>query len=154
MINKTFQMLIIVSLFSSCSVVDFNKNSMLKTTSSAVGGYLGYELSDGDIFSTSVGSAVGVVLGGYLIDFINQDDYYYYKTETMKVLEINDSNKSVKSGYWKNPKSGNEGVVQIKGHYTTPECRLIEHTFILNSKPKRNLDTACREKSGQWAMVK
>ena len=141
MINKTFQMLIIVGLFSSCSVVDFNKNSMLKTTSSAVGGYLGYELSDGDIFSTSVGSAVGVVLGRYLIDFINQDDYYYYKTETMKVLEINDSNKSVKSGYWKNPKSGNEGVVQIKGHYTTPECRLIEHTFISVSYTHLTLPT-------------
>ena len=39
-----------------------------------MGGYLGYEFSDGDILSTSVGSAVGVVLGGYLVDFINTTD--------------------------------------------------------------------------------
>ena len=154
MIKKLFQISIIVSLFSSCSVANLNKDSFLKTTSSAVGGYLGYEFSDGDILSTSVGSAVGVVLGGYLVDFINQNDYYYYRTEAMKVLEINDSNKSVRTGYWKNPKSGNEGVVKIKGHYTTPECRLIEHNFLIKDRPKRVLDTACREKSGQWAMVK
>ena len=51
-------------------------------------------------------------------------------------------------------KSGNKGVIIIKGHYGTPECRLLEHTFFLKSKPNKLLDTACREKSGQWAMIK
>ena len=36
MINKTFQMLIIVGLFSSCSVVDFNKNSSLEEREIAI----------------------------------------------------------------------------------------------------------------------
>ena len=154
MIKIYFKLFFICIFISSCSTAGLDRNTVVKTTSSAVGGYLGYELSDGDIFSTTVGSALGVVLGTYLSDFFGQDDYYFYKNETIKVLEINDNNSSVRSGYWKNPKSGNEGVIFIKGYYGDAECRLIEHTFLLNNNPKKFLDTACREKSGQWAMVK
>ena len=155
MIKNFIKIIISSSLITSCSsLLNTSRDSVVKTTSSAVGGYLGYELSDGDIFSTSVGSVVGIVLGSYLSEFLGQDDYYFYKKEAIKVLEINDSNNFVRSGYWKHPKSGNEGVVVIKGHYGAPECRLIEHTFIFNDESKKILDTACREKSGQWAMVK
>ena len=155
MIKNLFKIIIFSSLITSCSsILNSDRDAVVKTTSSAVGGYLGYELSDGDIFSTTVGSAVGILLGSYLSEFLGQDDYYFYKKEAIKVLEINDNNNFVQSGYWKNPKSGNEGVVVIKGHYGAPECRLIEHTFTLNDESKRTLDTACREKSGQWAMVK
>ena len=155
MIKNFIKIIIISSLITSCSsILNIDRDTVVKTTSSAVGGYLGYELSDGDIFSTTVGSAVGIILGSHLSEFLGQNDYYFYKRETIKVLEINDSNNFVKSGYWKNPKSGNEGVVVIKGHYGGPECRLIEHTFIQNDESKKTLDTACREKSGQWAMVK
>ncbi len=155
MIKSLFKIIIISSLISSCStVLNTDRDSVVKTTSSAVGGYLAYELSDGDIFSTTVGSAVGILLGSYLSEFLGQDDYYFYKKETIKVLEINDNNNFVRSGYWKNPKSGNEGLIVIKGHYGSPECRLIEHTFILKDESKKTLDTVCREKSGQWAMVK
>ena len=154
MIKNFVKIVIISSFITGCSAVNLDRDTVVRTSSSAVGGYLGYELSDGDIFSTTVGSAVGILLGSYLSEFLGQDDYYFYKKETIKVLEINDNNNFVRSGYWKNPKSGNEGVVVIKGHYGGPECRLIEHTFFLNSESKKTLDTACREKSGQWAMVK
>ena len=154
MIKNYIKFLILTILLSSCSTVGLDRTTAVNTTSSAVGGYLGYELSDGDILSTTIGSAVGVIVGSYLSDFFNKDDYYYYKNEAIKILEINDNNKSLNSGYWKNPKSGNKGVIIIKGHYGTPECRLLEHTFFLKSKPNKLLDTACREKSGQWAMIK
>ena len=154
MIKNFFKIIVISSFITGCSAVNFDRDTVVRTSSSAAGGYLGYELSDGDIFSTTVGSAVGILLGSYLSEFLGQDDYYFYKKETIKVLEINDNNNLVRSGYWKNPKSGNEGVVVIKGYYGGPECRLIEHTFFLNSESKKTLDTACREKSGQWAMVK
>ena len=140
---------------SSCSMSDFNKDNIVQTTSSAGGGYLGYHLSDGEIFSTTIGSSVGLIIGKYLSEFIGQDDYYFYKTEALKTLEKNDNEKSITTGYWKNPKSGNRGVIKIKGHYGTPECRLIEHIFINKRKnPSNALDTACRQESGQWAMIK
>ncbi len=154
MIKKFVKIVIISSFITGCSAVNLDRDTVVRTSSSAAGGYLGYELSDGDIFSTTVGSAVGILLGSYLSEFLGQDDYYFYKKETIKVLEINDNNNFVRSGYWKNPKSGNEGVVVIKGHYGGSECRLIEHTFFLDSESRKTLDTACREKSGQWAMVK
>ena len=117
MIKNYVKIVIISSFITGCSAVNLDRDTVVRTSSSAAGAYLGYELSDGDIFSTTVGSAVGILLGSYLSEFLGQDDYYFYKKETIKVLEINDNNNFVRSGYWKNPKSGNEGVVVIKGHY-------------------------------------
>ena len=94
----------------------------------------------------------------FIIQFI-RSIYYFYSKETLKVLEINDKNKSKVSGYWKNPKSGNEGVIKIKGYYGSPECRLIEHIYVESSligrgKSNNVFDAACREESGQWAMIR
>ena len=145
---------LIIFLVSSCSSINVDKSSFMKTTSTAVGGYFGYELSDGDLVSTTVGSTLGALIGTYLVEFINQDDYYFFKQETLRILEINDNNFAMNSGYWKNPKSGNRGVVKIMGHYGSPECRLIENIYVKGDQTSNSYGTACREKSGQWAMVR
>ena len=145
---------LIIFLVSSCSSINVDKSSFMKTTSTAVGGYFGYELSDGDLVSTTVGSTLGAVIGTYLVEFINQDDYYFFKQETLRILEINDNNFAMNSGYWKNPKSGNRGVVKIMGYYGSPECRLIENIYVKGDQTSNSYGTACREKSGQWAMVR
>ena len=154
--NKRYLILLtlIIFLVSSCSSINVDKSSFMKTTSTAVGGYFGYELSDGDLLSTTVGSTLGAVIGTYLVEFINQDDYYFFKQETLRILEINDNNFAMNSGYWKNPKSGNRGVVKIMGHYGSPECRLIENIYVKGDQTSNSYGTACREKSGQWAMVR
>ena len=154
--NKRYLILftLIIFLVSSCSSINVDKSSFMKTTSTAVGGYFGYELSDGDLVSTTVGSTLGAVIGSYLVEFINQDDYYFFKQETLRILEINDNNFAMNSGYWKNPKSGNRGVVKIMGHYGSPECRLIENIYVKGDQTSNSYGTACREKSGQWAMVR
>ena len=155
MIRKIFLITCLAVVFSSCTLSDFNRDNFVKTSSSAAGGYIGYHLSDGDLFSTSIGSTVGLIFGSYLADFIGQDDYFFYKQETLKTLEINDNNESLVTGYWKNPKSGNTGVIKIKGYYGKPNCRLIEHVYInQNNIAQNSYDTACREESGQWAMIK
>jgi surface antigen len=155
MIRKIFFILCLAFVFSSCTLSDFNRDNFVKTSSSAAGGYVGYHLSDGDLFSTSIGSTVGLIFGSYLADFIGQDDYFFYKQETLKTLEINDNNESLVTGYWKNPKSGNTGVIKIKGYYGKPNCRLIEHVYInQNNIAQNSYDTACRAESGQWAMIK
>jgi len=154
--NKRYLILftLIIFLVSSCSSINVDKSSFMKTTSTAVGGYFGYELSDGDLVSTTVGSTLGALIGTYLVEFINQDDYYFFKQETLRILEINDNNFAMNSGYWKNPKSGNRGVVKIMGHYGSPECRLIENIYVKGDQTSNSYGTACREKSGQWAMVR
>ena len=146
--NKLF--LILTFLFlGSCTLPNINRDNLVRTSSSAAGGYLGYHLSDGDFFSTSVGSTVGLILGETLAEFIGQDDNYYFSQETLRILEINDNNNSTVTGYWKNPKSRNEGVIRIKGFYGNSDCRLIEHIYVNDSSgPKNNFRTACREESG------
>lgn len=152
--NKLF--LILTFLFlGSCTLPNINRDNLVRTSSSAAGGYLGYHLSDGDFFSTSVGSTVGLILGETLAEFIGQDDNYYFSQETLRILEINDNNNSTVTGYWKNPKSRNEGVIRIKGFYGNSDCRLIEHIYVNDSSgPRNNFRTACREESGKWAMIK
>ena len=152
--NKLF--LILTFLFlGSCTLPNINRDNLVRTSSSAAGGYLGYHISDGDFFSTSVGSTVGLILGETLAEFIGQDDNYYFSQETLRILEINDNNNSTVTGYWKNPKSRNEGVIRIKGFYGNSDCRLIEHIYVNDSSgPKNNFRTACREESGKWAMIK
>lgn len=153
--NKKFLVYFLSFFLLGCSLPGINNDSLVKTSSTAAGGYLGYHLSDGDFLSTSVGSTVGLILGEYLAEFIGQNDYYYFSQETVKILEINDNNQSIKTGYWKNPKSGNEGLIRVKGYFGDPECRLIEHIYIIDSTgPKSSLNTACRRESGAWAMVK
>ena len=155
MIKRFFLILTLIFTLGSCTLSDFNQTNLVKTSSSAGGGYIGYHLSDGDLFSTSVGSTVGLIIGSYLADFLGQDDYYFYKQETLKTLELSDYDSSLLTGYWRNPKSGSKGVVKIKGYYGKPNCRLIEHIYINSNDIAQNtFDTACREESGQWAMIK
>ena len=59
-------------ILGGCSLSNLNKNNLVKTTSSAAGGYLGYHLSDGDFFTTSVGSTIGLIIGESLSEFIGQ----------------------------------------------------------------------------------
>ncbi|MFL2679920.1 MAG: hypothetical protein ACJ0GH_06060 [Alphaproteobacteria bacterium] len=152
--NKFF-IVIFLFILNGCALSGLNKDNIVQTTSTAAGGYIGYNLADGDLLTTSVGSTVGLIIGQYLSKFIAQDDYYYFSQETLKTLEINDNNKFIKTGYWKNPKSGNEGLIKIKGYYGDPECRLVEHIFVVGSdNPRNSFNTVCRKESGQWAMVK
>ena len=152
---KLITVLITSSFLISCSSNgEFDKSSFVKTTSTAIGGYFGYQLGDGDLFATTVGSTLGAVFGATLSEFVNQDDYYFFKKETLRVLEINDNNSNVNSGYWRNPKSGNKGVVKIKGYYGSPECRLIENIYVVDDQSSNTFGAACRQKSGQWAMMK
>ncbi len=155
-----FAIIVFSFLLSSCAANNFNdRKGFVEATTSALGGFLGWKYSNGDILTTTVGSTAGLVVGKYLSEYLVQDDYYFYSKETLKVLEINDKNKSKVSGYWKNPKSGNEGVIKIKGYYGSPECRLIEHIYVESSligrgKSNNVFDAACREESGQWAMIR
>ncbi|MAI28992.1 MAG: hypothetical protein CMP38_02165 [Rickettsiales bacterium] len=153
---KKFFMLYIIFFLVGCSLPNLNRDNLVKTSSSAAGGYIGYHLSDGDLFTTSVGSTIGLIVGENLAEFIGQNDNYYFTQETLRILEISDNNQITNTGYWKNPKSRNEGVVKIKGYYGNPNCRLIEHIYLIDSSvgPQNSFSTACREESGRWAMIK
>ncbi len=141
-------------LLVSCSV-GIDKKNFAELVSSSVGGYLGYQLSDADIFSTAIGSSVGLLVGGYIGDYLNKNDYYYYKTSLLNTL---DKNEVEASGYWKNHKTGNEGVIFVKHYYGNPECRLIEHKYIvkntIKNKTKNSFDTACRKNNGSWSVIR
>ena len=152
--NKIY-LIVFLFFISSCSSVLDNYSSqrrdLVKVTASSVGAYLGYKFSDADIFSTLLSSAGGILLGNYFNDYLDKNDYYYYQKALIETLN---ENQLGKSGYWKNIKTGNEGVVIVKNYYRSPECRIIEHKYIKKNTPKSFFDTACRENSGSWRVIR
>ena len=70
--KKILISLIVLFITSCSSNGSIDKSAVMKTTSTAVVGYFGYQLGDGDLLSTTVGSTLGAIVGSYLIDFINQ----------------------------------------------------------------------------------
>ena len=65
---------------ASCSINDVNKKSFAELTSTAAGGYIGYEISDGDLFTTPIGSTAGLILGIVLSVLA----VWYYKLKSTK----------------------------------------------------------------------
>lgn len=149
MINKF--LIFIFFLLGSCSYSSFDKKEIAEIATSSVGGYLGYQWSDGDIPTTVIGSSLGLLLGGYIGEYLAKNDYYYYKTSLIETLE---NNQLGATGYWKNIKSGNEGVILVKNYYGDPECRLIEHRYIVRNSTNSFYDTACRLESGAWTLIR
>ena len=148
-----FKLLVLLFSFflTSCAQLSNSKKNISELTFSSVGGYLAYQLSDADIFSTIIGSSVGLIAGGFVGDFLEKNDYYYYKVAALKTLDLNEVGTTE---YWKNTKSGNEGVVKVKNYFQTPECRLIEHIYIVKNKTKNFYDTACRQSNGTWEIIR
>jgi surface antigen len=149
--RKVFIFLFIFLILSGCTNNPLSKKEISQITFSSVAGYLGYQLSDADFLSTLISSSAGYILGDYIGEYLEQNDYYYYKQELLATLDYNEIGAS---GYWKNNKSQNEGVIIVKDYFKTPNCRLIEHIYVVNNKTKNYYDTACRLDDGRWSTIK
>ena len=132
-------------------IILLQKKNLTQLTLSSATGYLAYQWSDADIFTTIAGSSIGYLMGSYLGEFLEQNDYYYYEKELINTLNLNEIGSS---GYWNNSKSGNEGVIIVKNYFQVPECRLIEHIYVVKKNPKKYFDTACRSENGSWNVIR
>ena len=55
----------------------------------------------------------------------------------------------------KSRSSGNKKTIQIvKNYFQVPECRLIEHIYVVKKNPKKYFDTACRSENGSWNVIR
>ena len=150
--NNLIYLLLIVFLVGSCTQNNLSsKKNLTQLTISSATGYLAYQWSDADIFTTIAGSSLGYILGSAIGEILEQNDYYYYKKELINTLELNEIGNS---GYWKNFKSGNEGVVIVRSYFQTPNCRLIEHIYVVKNHPSKYFDTACRVENGSWKVIR
>ena len=76
--GKYFIIALLLLLNGCVSSID-DKRGIAEITTSSIGGYLAYQLSDADIFTTVLGSAGGLLLGGYIGEYLMKNDYSYYK---------------------------------------------------------------------------
>ena len=90
--------LILFSLIFICSCAQNNftsKKNLTQLTLSSATGYLAYQWSDADIFTTIAGSSIGYLMGSYLGEFLEQNDYYYYEKELINTLNLNEIGSSI-----------------------------------------------------------
>ena len=134
MIRK-FIILYLSIFLVGCSLPNLSRDNLVKTSSSAAGGYLGYHLSDGDFFTTSVGSTIGLIVGENLAEFIGQNDNYYFTQETLRILEISDNNHTTKNHITSTKKNNNND----DNNTVTTKNNIIFIISISSSSRSRNL---------------
>ncbi len=140
-------------LFSCESSSD--KKILGQIVGAAVGGYLGSKVGSGITKDISVilGSATGYILGGRIVEILNEDE----KNEFNNVIEDSlnyDSDNSSKS--WKSSKNNETyGEVTPLNNYliNQKECRDFKKIIRKNKETYEEISTACRNEEGDWTLI-
>ncbi len=147
---------IIVSLLILSSCENTNDKKVIgQIIGAAVGGYLGSQVGDGITKDLSVilGGAAGYILGGKIVQILNENE----KEEFNNVIEDSLNNNSDNSSkLWTS--SENE---KISGQVTplnyfekgNKSCRDFKKIIKKNDEIFEERSTACRDKDGNWILI-
>jgi surface antigen len=101
----------------------------------------------------AAGTILGGLIGGAIGDRLDAADRQRANAAAMQALESVPSGQSVA---WRNPDSGNTGVVTPVRTYQTPSgqyCREYTQTITIGGERHQSYGTACREPDGSWRIV-
>ena len=112
MIKIRYLIIILIFLVSSCSQNNAGmRKNVAELTLSSAAGYIGYQLGDADIFTTVLTSTAGLILGGYVGDYLekNVSNKNHVEKDFKKINE--------NFSYFQKVifKSFNESLIQING---------------------------------------
>jgi surface antigen len=118
----------------------------------AAGGLLGAALGGGST-GIAAGTILGGLLGGAVGNRMDAADRAQASSAATQALESAPAGKSVA---WRNPDSGNTGVVTPVRTYQTSSgqyCREYTQTITIGGEKHQSYGTACREPDGGWKIV-
>src|SRR5919109_5238113 len=118
----------------------------------AAGGLLGAALG-GKGTGIAAGVILGGLIGGALGDRLDAADREKARVAASQALESVPSGQSVA---WRNPDSGNSGVVTPIRTYQTATgqyCREYTQTITVGGERHQSYGTACRQPDGSWKTV-
>ncbi len=127
------------------------KQTMGTILGGALGGLAGSQVGGGKGKLAAVGA--GVLLGGLLGQSVGKslDDL-----DKMKIHKTNqrtfETLKDGQTSSWKNPNSGNHGMVSPTKTFKTASgyCREFTQTIYVGGKEQKGFGTACRKPDGTW----
>jgi surface antigen len=121
----------------------------------AAGGLLGSQIGggSGQLAATAIGVLAGALLGSQIGRDMDAADRTAQRRATGVALESASIGSSLP---WKNPNSGNSGLVtptrtfqQSDGTY----CREFTQTVTVGGRTEQAYGTACRQADGSWKIV-
>jgi surface antigen len=118
----------------------------------AAGGLLAAALGGGGE-AIAAGTILGGLLGGVIGDRLDAADRQRASQAASQALESVPSGQSVT---WRNPDSGNTGVVTPVRTYQTATgqyCREYTQTINIGGERHQSYGTACRQPDGSWRIV-
>ena len=121
----------------------------------AVGGYLGSKVGSGvakDI-TTIIGGAAGYILGGKIVEVLNDDE----KEEFNNVIEnsLNYNPDNVENSWTSNSNENVTGEVIPLNNYKikNKNCRDFKKVVKKNEETFEENSTACRSEDGNWILI-
>ncbi|HEY7494294.1 MAG TPA: RT0821/Lpp0805 family surface protein [Candidatus Tectomicrobia bacterium] len=118
----------------------------------AAGGLLGAALG-GKGTGIAAGAILGGLLGGAIGDRLDAADREKARVAASQALESVPSGQSVT---WRNPDSGNSGMVTPVRTYQVSSgqyCREYTQTIYIGGEKHQSYGTACRQPDGTWKIV-
>jgi surface antigen len=144
-------MMLVVFLLMGCEPVG-TKTTIGGLGGAAAGGLLGAALG-GSGTGIAAGTILGGLIGGAIGNRLDAADQDKANVAAARALESVPAGQSVA---WRNPDSGNAGVVTPMRTYQTANgqyCREYTQTINVGGEKHQSYGTACRQADGTWRIV-
>ncbi len=107
----------------------------------------------GQLAATAAGALIGAFLGSSAGRSLDRADRLYARRAEYKALEYQPTGRRT---VWRNPNSGNHGVVTPMSSYRAPSgsyCREYQHTVYIGGQLQEAYGRACRQPDGSWRVA-
>ncbi|MEI7668988.1 MAG: RT0821/Lpp0805 family surface protein [Pseudomonadota bacterium] len=117
----------------------------------AIGSTMGK--GNGRIAATAAGAILGGLIGNSVGGSLDNADASYANQTTQRALETAPAGQALP---WRNPESGNSGVVIPQAPYQTSDgsyCREFQQKIVVGGKAQSGYGKSCRQADGSWQIV-
>jgi surface antigen len=108
---------------------------------------------NGQLASVAAGTLLGAFLGNQVGQSLDKADALYANRASQQAFETAPSGTPTS---WRNPDSGNSGVIIPKPAYQAPsgeQCREYTQTVNVGGRKQEAYGTACRQPDGSWKIA-
>ncbi|MEI7669032.1 MAG: RT0821/Lpp0805 family surface protein, partial [Pseudomonadota bacterium] len=108
---------------------------------------------NGRIATTAAGAILGGLAGSALGSSLDKADAVFANRTTQTALETAPAGQALP---WRNPQSGNSGVVIPQAPYQTSDgsyCREYTQKIAVGGKTQSGYGKACRQRDGSWQII-
>ena len=151
--NKLLKFFIILIMLKSCSNPDDQK-FLGQIVGAAVGGYVGSKVGSGVTKDLAIifGGAAGYLIGGKIVNILNDNDKKAFNKEIEKSLEEDKDNFTRE---WESSQDNAKANITPLNKYEINKqtCRDFQKIIQKNGKTFEETSTACRDQSGNWKLI-